>query len=179
LLLDQEPPAALVDLALVELAGLGEEGQLVEVLPVDEAAEPVPRLLHEESRGVHAIVVAGVRLPHGRLVAELPADVEDELELPGQDVHAEEVRAAGDVEARGARRAEVPALPRVEAQGALGIEEGTEHRDHVRDLVVAEEGRTAAAARPVEAEEDEHAVAADVVVDVPPVRVADVADAVR
>src|SRR2546425_7812562 len=74
--------------------------------------------------------------------------------------------------------APVPALAAVKAQRAGGVEQGAGVGDLVGELVVAEQGRAAAAPGAVEPQEDEHLVAADMIVDVAVVRVTDGVDAV-
>src|SRR5207249_4452750 len=92
-------------------------------------------------------------------------DVEDRLECPGPDVVAQELGTTiRDVELGGLGRAEVPALTGVPRKSAGRIEEGTAVLDAAGHLVVAEKSR----ADPSQAEEDEHGVAAPVVVRVAP-----------
>src|SRR5688572_27001487 len=61
---------------------------------------------------------------------------------------------------------------------AVGRKQRTEVLRLPGVLVVAEKRRAAAAPLPIEAEDDQHGVAADVVVDVAPVRIPDVVHAI-
>src|SRR5262249_41931474 len=77
-----------------------------------------------------------------------------------------------DIEDGRLGRAEIPAFTGGPAERAIGREEWSFIADLTRVLVVAEKRRPAAL-RTCQAQEDKHRVAADVVVDVAPVRVTD------
>jgi len=176
--LDEEVAAALVELALVELRGDGVIEELLGVFLVGHAAERRPRARLLDGGGVDLVVVAGVRLPDVFARSELRGDVEhgghrlrdhvEALELGALRAHVELGRLGG---------AEVPALGRRPVFVVIRGEEGAHLRDLVRDLVVAEQRRSAVV--PAQADDDQHGVAADVVVHVAPVRVADVVHAVE
>ena len=80
-LLDQEPPAALVDLALVEVADLGKGSEGVGVLAVDDAAQHLVGHARPERRGMHSVVAARMDLPDVAVGPELRRHVEDRVEL--------------------------------------------------------------------------------------------------
>src|SRR5688572_8863218 len=96
----------------------------------------------------------------------------------GDDVIAHQPYRIVDVERVLAARAEIPAFARRPGKRAIRPEDRAEVTGFAAILVVAEERRPAAAAASIEAEEDQHRVAAGVVVDIAPIGVADVVDAV-
>ena len=88
-LFDDQPAAALVDLALVEVAHLRIVGEVGRVLAVDQAPQHLPGPVLAQRRGVDPVVVAGVELEDVLVAAELRRRVEDRLHLPAEDVVAE------------------------------------------------------------------------------------------
>ena len=90
--LDDQPAAALVDLALVVVAARREEQVLMRVLAIDDTAEVLVGIRILDRRGVHAIVAARMHLPEVLAAAEQARHVEDRLERPGQDVVAQHPR---------------------------------------------------------------------------------------
>ena len=95
------------------------------------------------------------------------------------DVVALEARRAGaHVQRVRLRGAEVPALAGRRSVRAVAVEERPAVLRFARGLVVAEQRRPAAALAAIEAQKNQHRVAAGVVVDVAPVGVADREDAV-
>src|SRR5207247_4330417 len=128
--------------------------------------------------GVHLVVVAAVHLPDDLVGAELGGDVEHGLELVGVDVVPQHAGVVVDVDLGRLGHAPVPALGAVPAAAGGGVEQRPEVGDLAGGLVVAEQGGAGSAAGAVQAEEDEHLVAADVIVDVAPVGVSKRVDAV-
>ena len=127
---------------------------------------------------MHAVVVARVHLPDVLVGAQMVADVEDRLERVGPHVVAQHAGAVVHVEGVRPGAAEIPAFASAPAVRAVGREKRTQIAGFAAVLVEAEERRSAAALASLEAQEHQHRVAAGVVVDVAPVGVPDVADAV-
>src|SRR3989338_4313869 len=77
-LLHQQPAAALVDLAFVEVALAGDERGSARGLVVGDAADVTVVAVLDRGR-VHAVVVARMELPDAPVAAEMIADVEHRL----------------------------------------------------------------------------------------------------
>ena len=162
----------LVDACVVAWSASGiTGGELVAILTVDEAAQAPSGRLLPQGRGVDSIVVAGVRLPDVTLLTKHVGArryIEDRFESVCDHVVAIEHRTVADVEDVWLLRAEVPALARAPAEAVVAEERP--HLFHgVGGLVVAEERRAGAAAIPAQRDDDQHRVAADMVVHVSPV----------
>ena len=130
---------------------------------------------------MHSVVVTRVHLPEGPVRPErgrLRGDIEDGLEGLGDDVVAHQAWAVVEIEGRRPGRAEVPARAGGPAVRTGRLEERTDLGEHIGQLVVAEERRATTATTAVQRKEDEHRVAAHMVVRVAPVRAADGVDAV-
>ena len=152
-----------------------------DVFPVGETAEVgiAGRVL--DRRGMDAVVVARVHLPDDAVRPEQAGqrrDVQHRLERPGHHVVAQQPRAVVDVERGGPGGAEVPAFSAGPGERTAGVEERPDLGDLAGRLVVAEQRGAGAAGVHVQADEDQHRVAAGVVVDVAPIGGADVVDAI-
>jgi hypothetical protein len=183
-LLDHEPAAGLVDLALVVVDPLlRKELELAVALVVDHAAEIRVRRAVLQRRRVDAIVAARMDLPRIAVAAEqirARRDVEDGAQRTGTDVEALQRRLPlqADVEHVRLCGAEVPPFSRRIAVVAAWIEQGPAILHFTGALVVTEKRRPTAAGAALEAEENEHRVAAGAVVHVAPVGVSDRVQAV-
>jgi hypothetical protein len=133
---------------------------------------------------MHEIVVTGMRLCEidrtGRADrpprARREIDGRRRIELPREDVEPPELCAADEerIQLARLRCAEVPPLTRRPMVGTALIEQRPEILDDIRVLVVTEQDRPDTTTIRVGPEKDVHVAAADVVVDVPPVRITDV-----
>src|ERR1043165_5673356 len=172
--LDDEITAALVDLALVVVALCGNEGRARRMPIVERDA---PQLLVGgavlDGGGVHVIVVARVHLPDDAARAEQRLHVVDLAHGVRHHVVAHHPWSVIEIERGRLRRAEIPAFARRPAQIVVGREKRPEVLRVAGSLVEGEQRRPAASLAALEAHEDQHRVAADVVVDVAPIRLAD------
>jgi hypothetical protein len=128
---------------------------------------------------MHAIVGTRVHLPEVHVGApEQRLHVVDRPRRLADDVVAHHPWAVIEVERRRTGATEVPPLTGRPAQWVCRVEE----RPHVERLagclVVGEEAWPRTAAIAIQAEDDQHRLAVDVIVDVVPVRIAHVIDAV-
>src|SRR5262249_9627487 len=148
LLLDDEVPTALVELALVEVPLPGDKRELTGIFTIRDTAKHLPGSELAQRTGMHAVVVAGAHLPEVLIGTVLGCDVEDGLELPGRHVVSQELRAGVLLNVQRVRTgvAPVPALTIFPAECARRIEERTAVRHLTAALAVTKERWPAAAA---------------------------------
>ena len=176
LFLDDEPPAAPVDLAPGVVFGRGVIAVLTRVLPVGEASQLRVGGRVAQRSGVHVVVVTRLRLPDIGAGSELAARIEDRLEGLREHVIALELRTESDryVELARLGAAEVPPFGACGRVGARRTEQRTEVPDRSRRLAEAEQRRS----RAPQLQDDEDGAAAAMVVDVAPMRAGNRHDAV-